>query len=173
MGWLPVRRKHKGDEHPESQTVPTAGKPGDPGGTGVMGDPSKGVVKAGGSSANTTHLVGPAPTGGGTFPFGGRIVIGAARPALDPTKCKTCGHEVSVVMVAGCWDYQHVHAWLACHQCQMETLWQIRHGENETYVACGHKIGDLIYSYLPDDPQYHALGGKMFTVNGTLADDHP
>src|ERR1700722_3782247 len=164
MGWLPVRWKHKSDSDSEPQAVQSAGKSGKPSRTGVMGDPNKSVVKAGGASANTTKPAKPKLKS----TFGGGIVVGATHPTLD-TSVKTCGHEPSVALVAGCWDYLHVHAWLACHKCQMETLWQIRHGEDDTYVACGHKIGDLIYSYLPHDPEYHALGNKMFTANGTLA----
>lgn len=172
MGWLPVFRKHKGDEYPESELVQSAGKSGKSSGAGIMGDPNKSVVKAGGSSTNTVHRVKPQAGYTSTAPQG-IVVGGASSPLLDMNGCKTCGHETSVALVAGCWDYMHVHAWLACHECQMQTLWQVRHGEEMTYVACGHRIGDLIYSYLPNDPEYHALGGKMFTAQGTLADDRP
>ena len=173
MGWLPVFGKHKGDGDPESDSVQPAGKPGDTSRAGIMGDPNQGVVTAGGGSVNVIHHTGVAGGGGGVYPnFGRGVVVGATHPT-SAAHVKTCGHEPSVALVAGCWDYLHVHAWLACHKCQMETLWQIRHGENETYIACGHKIGDLIYSYLPNDPEYHALGRKMFTAQGTLADDHP
>jgi|HubBroStandDraft_2_1064218.scaffolds.fasta_scaffold433332_1 hypothetical protein len=175
MGWLPMLRKHKGDEHPESKSVQAAGKSGDPSGAGVVGDPNQGVVTAGSGSVNVVHHTGPAPNLPSTpkpFPRSGQVVVGASYPTLKE-KVHTCGHEPSVAIVAGCWPYLHVHAWMACHKCQMETLWQIRHGETDTYVACGHKIGDIIYSYLPNDPEYHALGRKMFTAHGTLADDHP
>jgi hypothetical protein len=165
MGWLPVRWKHKSDEHPESNSVRSAGKPGDTSGTSVMGDPNKGVVQTvGGSSANTvTRPAGPRVAG---------TVIGGSLPTIY-AKYKTCGHDPSVVIVVGCWPEMHVQEWLACHSCQMEALWQVRHGENETFCSCGHPMGDLIYSYLPGDPEYHALGRKIFTAQGTLADDKP
>lgn len=164
MGWLPVF-KRKSDSDSEPQTVQSAGGHGNPGGTGIMGDPSKSVVPQSGgatvfhSGGNTVNT-----RGGG---YSGTI-IGATYPTLD-ANCKTCGHEPSVAIVAGCWDYSHVHGWLACRDCQMETLRQIRHGESDTYVACGHKLGDLIYSYLPNDPDYHNMGDKSFNVWGMIA----
>lgn len=174
MGWLPVRWKHKGDEHPESQAVQSAGEHGKPGGTGIMGDPSKSVVSQGGS--NTVHVAGrnSVNQSGGNYasPFPasprGVNVIGGPFPALDPKGCQTCGHSPSVALVAGCWDYQHVHVWLACHRCQMDALFQVRHGENQTVLQCGHTCGDLIYAYLPNDPEYDSLGGKIFTSGGSL-----
>jgi|SRR5580658_490075 hypothetical protein len=166
MGWLPVRRKHKSDEYPEQAAVPAVGDPSVTGGTGGVGTVNQSVVPPPGSYNVKTS---PVPAGSR-----GSFIVGPQYPHLKPSVCPVdvtgyCGHKVAVVLVAGC-EHGHVVSWLTCHDCQMETLRQIRHNPERCYLGeCGGTCLDLIYSYLPGDPKYHNLKGRIFEAGGLEA----
>jgi hypothetical protein len=48
----------------------------------------------------------------------------------------------------------------------METLWEVKNDASQCFMRCGHVYMDMIYSYLPSNPEYAKLGNRMFTVTG-------
>ena len=166
MGWLPVFRKRKGDEHPESGAVPDSGGVMAPRGTGGGGGGHVNVVTAvgggGGGSSTITHHNGVVGWVCGGY------VLGAKYPGVDRDP-GYCGHLGSIVLVGGC-EEGHVFAWLACRKCQMEVLFEVKaNPPTQCFMPCGHLYSDLIYSYLPSNPEYAKLGSRMFEVTGAEA----
>ena len=159
MGWLPVRRKRKGDIDPEQAVVRTSGNSVNASGTGGSGSSFANVGAAGGGG-NVTVVYHNSPPGRG-------YVVGAKYPGVDRDP-GYCGHLVSIVVVAGC-DEGHVHAWLTCRKCQMEVLFEVKATPPQCFMPCGHPYADMIYSYLPSNPEYAKLGSRMFEVTGAEA----
>jgi hypothetical protein len=170
MGWLPLRsKKHEGHKHPEPGAVPDSGKPGYASGAGVMGTSHQSVVPPPGpynvihnnSLAGGWNVITPS----GVFAVGPKYPnLKAGDSPVDVTGY--CGHRPTVALVAGC-QHDHIISWVTCHECQMETLRQVRHNPDKCYLLeCGDLFSDLIYSYLPGDPEYHNLARRMFEASG-------
>jgi hypothetical protein len=158
-----LRRKGKGDEggvDPEPAVVRSAGGSVNAGGAGGSGGGHVNVVPSLSGVGTVAHHNTVAPTSGG-------YVIGARYPGVDRDP-GYCGHLGSIVLVGGCVE-GHVDAWLVCRKCQMETMWEVKNNAGQCFMACGHLYMDMIYSYLPSNPEYAKLGNRMFTVTGQEA----
>jgi hypothetical protein len=102
------------------------------------------------------------------FPDPARLIGGEHTGyTLNRSTVNHCGHPyVEALLIAGCTN-GCIDEWVACNQCQLETLDAMREGER-VYLACGHVCLDLIYQYLTVATIYPSLHDAIFDYKGLL-----
>lgn len=171
MGWLRGLRKDTPGVDTEPSPVLGAGSSGDTAGASGVVAGTQPVVTTNRGSVTGTGSVNTVHHNGGSVPAEHSIIMGGRNVGVVHNQCALpgCGHgNYEVLMIAGSYVNSRVSCWVACQQCHMDTLWEMRSDTPSAFMETGEPCKDLIYTYLPSSPIYPNLGGNVYGYDGCI-----